>query len=414
MSPRVKVALLTFSLMLLVPNAAFAWYRSPVPIQSGFQHTPNLQADDTPPGLALDGASIIRGSTTIADIDGNPQNGKEIVVGGKDGLLYAYRSNGSRLWQQRVANCNPGNDDLIHNAPAVADVNGDGRPDVVIGYGTTNNACQGGVSVYDGLSGNRLWNFSVPPDPNFPNVGSGVLATPAVGNIDDGSEVVVGFGSNNGYFHVLNRDGSLRWRYLAQDTMRSSPAFADLNGDGRKEIIFGTDFTPGLVCNPANPNQPRNETALGFLYAFPANPTFTPDPVCARDGGTTIGFDKGYLWKVPLDQTISSSPAVGDIDGDGALEVVVGASCYYRGSGNWVKIFSGTNGALERTLNAPNCVASSPAIGDVNGDRERRQRLSWCRSDAADYWSAHQPRHRARSGGCLVVRQPEPALDRNA
>lgn len=61
--------------------------------------------------------------------------------------------------------------------------------------------------------------------------------------------------------------------------------------------------------------------------------------------------------------SISASPAIGDIDGDNAVEVVVGAE------NSVVYALYGTTGVIRwnRTLNA-STYASGPAIGDIDGD----------------------------------------------
>jgi hypothetical protein len=368
MSTRNLILIFITCILLLIPSMVSGFYRSDAPVHTNFKHTPNLQGDDTPPGLPLSGKQILRSSTTIAEIDGSTGNGKEIVVGGEDGVVYVYHQNGSLMWERRVTECaySP-NNGFINTAPTVANFGG-GNAVVIVGYGTIGvSDCSGGVRAYS-ATGETLWNYSVPVSPISRM--SGVLSTPSVADIDGKGDVVVTFGANDLYFYVLNQDGSLRWRYFAMDTIWSSPAFADINNDGRLEIIVGTDFTPGRVCDPANPLQARKETAKGFLYAFDANAHlyFTPDPICARDGGRTIGFGKGSLWSVSFDQSIYSSPAIGDIDKDGQTEIILGASCTYVNAGKWVKIFTANNGNLERTLNSPNCIVSSPAVGDINSD----------------------------------------------
>ncbi|MHA2289329.1 MAG: FG-GAP-like repeat-containing protein, partial [Promethearchaeota archaeon] len=60
---------------------------------------------------------------------------------------------------------------------------------------------------------------------------------------------------------------------------------------------------------------------------------------------------------------MTSSPALGDVDSDGETEVVVG-SIY----GN-VSVFNGQAGTLEWTFYTGGRIRSSPALGDVDNDK---------------------------------------------
>lgn len=394
--------------LLIAPSLAFAFYRNPVNSQPGFSRTEILQQDDNLAGKQLDGARIIRSSPVVSDLDGNPSNGLEIVIGDRNGKLFALRNNGQVMWTTQVASCSvTGDDSLLNGAPSLFDL----RPDlpgleVIVGYGKilADPSCPGGIRAYS-ATGQPLWNYQIPIS-SISGL-SGVFSTPSVTDVNGAGDIIIVAGSADLYLHVLNKDGTLRWKYFAMDSIWSSPAFADVNRDGRKDIIVGTDFTPGMVCNPNSitPFPETNsyyESAKGFLYAFPANPTFVADPIyCARDGGNVIGFGKGFLWAVRFDQSIYSSPAVADLENDGQLEVIVGSSCFYGGNpkpGRWVKIFNAANGTEKMTLNAPECVASSPAIGDITGDGKPEIVAA-----VASGGSINPPVDTPREGGRLVA-----------
>lgn len=130
-------------------------------------------------------------------------------------------------------------------------------------------------------------------------------ATPAVGDVDgDGSPEIVVNGLN-GVIWAWHSDGtelldgdnnpatqgifSLRPEAI-WEWGHSSPALYDLDGDGTKDIIFG--------CKTADPSGLRRLMALRY------------------DGSNVPGFP--YL----ANNAIDNSPALGDLNGDGVMEIV--------------------------------------------------------------------------------------------
>ena len=148
--------------------------------------------------------------------------------------------------------------------------------------------------------------YFAPLRPNFPVTlpGGGVTAysLPLVVDIDnDGKkEIVVGTSGTataGGKLFVLNSNGQIRWSVTLPANINSSPAAGNLLGlpDGSLQIVIGcgspvlTDHRPGGV------------------YVYRADGTF----VWRFLTRTTIGILANGVW---------STPALGDLDGDGQDE----------------------------------------------------------------------------------------------
>lgn len=250
----------------------------------------------------------------VGDINGDGQ--VEVVISDFQGNVAALRGSGSGLvtsplWQINVG----GTDPLIWSSPAIADVDGDGRVEVVVGSDNRN------VYVLDGSTGQPKWIF--------PTTGR-VRASPVIDDIDgDGRpEIVIG----SGIMYALDaRNQRAKWTFPLQTTTFSSAAVGDIDGDGRKEVVFGSYDN--------------------YLYAL--------------DGAT------GQLqWQFFPRTQIESSPAIADLDGDGQMEVVVGVGSIADVGDKGVYALRGSNGSVKwvHDLGANQRIISSPAIGDVDGD----------------------------------------------
>ncbi len=231
-------------------------------------------------------------------------------------------------------------------------------------------------------------------------------ATPAVGDIDgdgepeivvntlngvvfawhaDGTEVRDGDSDpgTNGPFYV--RDGA-QWEWS-----RSGPALADLDGDGAKEIIFGTkNDASGIKRLMALKFDGTN--APGFPYQ--ANAGITVDP-CVGDLDNNgqleiVFFDSArYLYAVREDGSNYpgfpvymgftavhdwvSSPALGDMDGDGMLEIIYTPN--QSGLVSRIVVVDtdhsgGTSGQVLPgwPVTLPGSSEGSPVVGDIDGD----------------------------------------------
>ncbi len=240
----------------------------------------------------------------IADVDGNPGNGLEIVgctfLPGlpRSSQLYVWNEDGSihdPAWPITMEEC---------VAPAVVDLDGDStnglelimaieheQPDVDAGTGFLNT-----FTVFawhaNGTDVNG-WPHRFMRDPNT-NPDDRVVSSPSVGDLDgDGDlEVVVGtYGQGdqaNGNLFVFHHDGTLDsgWPQWAGTAQTPSPwggrALGDLDNDGKLEIVTAS--------------------FLG-VYVFRA------------DGSRFEGFPR-------LTGEVFAQPMIADIDRDGRLEIV--------------------------------------------------------------------------------------------
>ena len=339
------------------------------PPQAGWTHSPRYPADTSGQhGLLLSGKDITFSSPVIAELDGNAGNGKEVVVGGMDGRLYALRADGTALWTKDVPayGCSQ-SATLLMDKPTVGDIYGDGNAYVAVGYGARGDGpgCDGGVVVYRGSDGQQMWVFSLKvldlQTPETIEASWGVVTSVAMADVEGDGKLELAFGGLDRNVYLLNYDGSIRWYYHAADSIVSTPLFLNIDADPQIELIVGTDISENVIMNPPT-------HAGGFVYAFdtaPRSPTFIP-------------FRTGAIWRTPFEQVIYSSPLAGDLlPNTPGLEIAVGSGCFFPPEGpgqtvlkrgQWVKILSAADGSVLQTLNAPGCTQTSPAAADIDDD----------------------------------------------
>jgi outer membrane protein assembly factor BamB len=173
------------------------------------------------------GEREIRSSARTADLD---RDGKpEVVIGGGDGFVYAVSGSEPRriLWKAETPNRQ------VNSSPALSDLDGDGIEDVVVGGADgARGSPSTSVIALSGADGSRLWAF---------RTGGGTWSSPALAELDgDGVDDVV-IGSQEGTCYVLSgRDGALLRRYMTASAIYSSPRIGDIDGDGTPEAVFGS------------------------------------------------------------------------------------------------------------------------------------------------------------------------------
>jgi hypothetical protein len=324
-------------------------------------------------------------SPMLVDLDGD--GSQEIIVatlkntsdaGNYEPCLAVLNSNGSIRWSRVV----PGS---VNSTPAVGDINGDGQPDIVVGMGAENEPpTTGGVIAFD-RNGNQLWYYRTGdiigggPGNGQPNgLPDGVWSSPSIINVNGDSSRQVVTGAWDQKIHLISgatgtpfpAPVSNPWPAQMLDTIWSSTAVADLNGDGQPDFVFGGDMDANSILCTTNG---------GLLRAMENLPGVGPSHAHGFD--VTYGCPSGPLSPTYIaqfgryvEQSIYSSPAIGDF-GSRGLYIIAGSGCAFPagtncghdGYGKWVKVWD-HSGNLVATLATDAPVMGSPALADINGD----------------------------------------------
>jgi len=272
------------------------------------------------------GSNGIEGSSpAVGDIDGDGQ--KEVVICSTDRKIYVWKTDGSLAsgWPVQVVMPSSGTPADVQASPALADLDEDGRPEIVVAAGDNVYAWKGNGTLLPG------W----PQTMAGPTMGSA-----SIGDIDGdgGLEIVATSGAARVYAWHVDGTPVTGWPVIVSDPndwVRTTAALADVNADGWPEVIALTLDTAYVQSE---------------VYVWKGNGTLLPG------------------WPQPIDFVAWAAPVVADIDNDGRQEIVV--ANLNGGSGAKIYCWHG-DGSVQQgnwPYPAPGGVPNGLAIADIDGD----------------------------------------------
>ncbi|MEK6606877.1 MAG: FG-GAP-like repeat-containing protein, partial [Myxococcota bacterium] len=314
-------------------------------------------AMDTPSHVIADG---FFSSPALGDLDGD--GALEIVTAGMDGRVYAWHDDGATPGGFPVTLRDEDEDrvEYIVASPALGDLEGDGTLEIVVGttedYTDTGRlyVVEADGTIADGFPEN-VGSIAV-----LPYIGSGLPSSPALADVDGDGTLEIALLTTGLFPKIFRADGedyALDINNLDFDdlstvdpeqapliTLISNASFGDLDDDGTLDLLAGGGSSLVLTAFE------RGGRRQDFAHLFGAWSTAT---------GT-------YLSGFPAlmdDWQFFMTAAVADVDGDGHPEAIYGSAGYY---------LHAFNGCGQEVAGWPKFtgqwIIASPAVGDLDGD----------------------------------------------
>lgn len=313
------------------------------------------------------------GGAAVADVDGD--GGLDLAFGsyfGDSKVRVLRGKDGSEVWSFEAGSGGGKGDACLDASCKFADLDGDGRLELVIPISNTSQ-----VMAFDAATGARKWTYEA-------GYAECIDTPPCIADTDGDGKPEVIVGTFKGRLHVIRgTDGSgLAAFKVATGAVQSCPVVMDVNADGVQDYIAanfrGDDCLHCVSGNAVQHGPPDANEELwrlqtgGWMYHGPAVGDLDGDGamdlvIAAYDGKVYAcrASDGKELWTAAPGERYYMSPmAIADVDGDGRPEVIAAGEkvTVLRRDGT---ILWSVPACPENTYEA---ITRGPSIADLDGD----------------------------------------------
>ncbi len=331
----------------------------------GFRYYENTGSATSPAFVAGTGtANPLNGQNvgfysvpTVGDLDGDSD--LDLLAGeSASGAFFLFENTGSATspaFAARTGAANPlhGQSVGFRSTPSLGDLDGDSDPDLVVGES------EGVLNYFEHLGGRLVPRTGATNPLDGTDVGG--ESHSALGDLDADGDLDLVAGESDGVFNYFENTGSATNSVFISRTglanpldgqevvTCSTPSFGDLDGDSDLDLVSGD-------CSYASG---------GLFFYFENTGSVIAPAFLARTGAAN-----------PLagqDVFIRSTPSLGDLDGDGDLDVVAGSGdgifFYFENTGSATSPgFVSRTGAANPLDGQTVGLSSRPSLGDLDGD----------------------------------------------
>jgi len=253
------------------------------------------------------------GQSAMGDINGDGNLNLVFGCYRNDSMIYALNAiDGTLLWKFNASGFGEGCNDV---AALIYDVDQNGFMDVVVP-----SSCNPKTYCFNGATGALKWTANT----------RGSDSPPTIADLDNDGRLEILHGQFGGYVICINADnGTTKWEILVASNswIQTAPTIVDLDGDGQLDFVVATWHFSG-----------NNK-----LYAY-------------------NGLNQNLKWSFDLADVVYHGTAVADLTKDGKPELIIGD---YSGK---LYVLKGETGDTLWTFNAGAYIGSPVTVADLNGD----------------------------------------------